>query len=137
MEAALFVYLAGVVEGLSLFLQCVAIAGVMSIVGLMIYCSDASTVFDSDLKESGFKTKAELVKERRKLPIRLMKIFSVLTLFIGLLSTIIPDQKTMYFMAGAYIGQKALTSEVSKELQDILELKLKSYKQDLRKELVK
>lgn len=49
----------------------------------------------------------------------------------ALFSQIIPKEKTMYFMAGAYLGQQAIQSEAGAKVGKIIEKKLENYLTEL------
>ena len=127
MELALFVWFAGVVDDLSLLIGFIGFITAMS----LIFCSAcAYLISDKDFnKPEIFKTK--------KWKFNLGVVFG---LFLCLISNLIPNERTMYLMVGAYMAQEIVTSDkfknTSNDVYDIVNLKIKSIKKDLEYEVV-
>lgn len=132
MEAALFIYAASLLDnfsdifGVFLFLLPIVFAG---------SCFWYAASPDFYIPSHEFEKKEEVIKKRRERATKAIK-FSFAGFFIcSVLFAVTPKERTMYLMAGAYIGQQALTSEVSKDLQEIVGLKINKYKKELQKEI--
>lgn len=48
----------------------------------------------------------------------------VLILFAGLTNSLLPSERTMWMMAGAYTGQQIVESNIGKQTVELIELKL-------------
>lgn len=123
MEAALFIWFAGVVGGVSAFLGFVGIALALAtivITGIMF----------GVWSENG---EGEEDRPRLKTPSWLV----VLGLFLVLVANILPDQKTAYLAGGAYLGQKAFQSETAGKVLEVVNMKLDDYVEEMKKEALK
>lgn len=112
MELALLVWFGGVAQGLS---------NAFTFVGFMLsFLSIAGYVFWNTISMTG-NCNTLPPKKRYAIPV----IFLCLsTWIVGLL---IPDQKTIYMAAGAYMGQKVVQSETADKVVKILNSKLDEY----------
>ena len=127
MELALFVWFASVTNGLSMFFWFIGfmIVGLFTILSALSYF-----ISDKDFnKPEIFKTK--------KWKFNLGVIFGLL---LCLISNLIPNERTVYLMVGAYMAQEIVTSDkfknTSNDVYDIVNLKIKSIKKDLEYEVV-
>ena len=102
MELALFVYFAGIVSKLSGLFVFIAIASGIS--GLICL---AAVLFDND-------------KSYQK------SVYICLTTWLcsALIATLLPSEKTMYLMAGAYTTQAVAQSTVGQKTVELIEQKL-------------
>lgn len=118
MEAMLFVYLANILpqfavifdEGL-FFLLCFLFG--FSVVGLVAMSEEALNLLT--------------YKKVLKITLSLLCVFA-------LLKALTPDRDTVYLMAGAYVGQQLLTSEIAKDTYEIIGLEVKSILKEKKKE---
>lgn len=109
MELALFVWLASIVGGVANLL------GFMSIVltGVIIMA-----LAHSFIEEKPFKLRSWVV------PVLVV---------CGLISVLLPSQKTMYLMAGVWAGQAVVQSETADKVLKIVNGKLDEYLNDVEK----
>lgn len=112
MELALLVWFAGVAQGLS---------GAFTFVGFLLsFLSIAGYVFWNIVNMVG-DIKTPPPKKRYAIPV----IFLCLSMWI--IGLLIPNQKTIYMAAGAYMGQKVVQSETADKVVKILNSKLDEY----------
>ena len=111
MDLVLFIYLASVVEGVSKLLLSLGFI-LTSVSGIFLIV----IVFDN-LKDHLFN---KLIK---------YTIPSAIILFVVV--TLIPSERTMYLMGGAYLGQQIIKSDTIDKVSDIINLKLDNVKNDL------
>lgn len=125
MELAIFVYLASVIGNVGVIF---AITGILLVViaasvwGIryLSYAEDASRSYSKD----------SAVKPRSK-PF----VYSIiLGVTLMLLSALLPSQKTMYLMAGAYAGQRVVQSYTADKVLKVLNSKLDEYLSETEKE---
>ena len=102
MELALFVYLAGVVGNVGGMFVVIAIISVI----VMFIC-----VFT-------------IVPDNDKTLIKPFYISLSTPLFSAFVAALLPSEKTMYLMAGAYTTQAVVQSTVGKKTVDLIEQKL-------------
>ena len=88
------VYFAGIVEGLSIMLLLLSIIGLWASIMWIVFYST-----------NGTKLK----------PSKLLIACSIFGMF---LSVALPSEKTLYTMAGVYVGEKIVTSDHGKEIGD-------------------
>lgn len=60
------------------------------------------------------------------------KKFLVIPIVIAVCTTLIPSEKTMYLMTGAYVSQAAVQSSIGQDVIQILELKVKEQLKELQ-----
>ena len=105
MTAMLFVWFAGIIEGLKLFLIILGVILALAIPALTGIVTES----------------AEKVKSAAKR-------YGVAGVICILLASCSPSEKTTYMMAGAYVGQKVLVeSDASKKVYNIINNKLDKY----------
>ncbi len=107
MEAVLFLYFAGIVRNLSVALGTLTF---INFIGLII------CVF-------GWAT--------GDIPKNFVYVFLSTFLMSGTLTALVPPEKTVYYMAGGYLAQEALTSDIAKDTYKIIELKVQKYKEEM------
>ena len=129
METALFIYLAALAGNLSSSFEVLIGVSIFSIIICCFWYLIAHDVHSWECEEGEKKVEAQ--QRRSKPAMKFFKLSGASFLVFFILWSITPSERTMYLMAGAYIGQQALTSEVSKDLQDIVALQVKKYKNEL------
>ena len=113
MTAAIYIYLADVINNIGIFLSIIGFGGI--------------TIF-------GFITAVLLMHEEKYHGRDWGWIVPTVCLTIA---CFIPSSKTMYMMAGAVIGEQALESKVGQQLKEMLELKLEHELKKAKDELTK
>lgn len=106
MELALFVYFAGVVEGIK------ALFVFSSVVSLMVF--------------SGY-TIISLVESKRLQH----KLYVLVPVILGFIAAVIPTEKTMYMMLAGYTGQQVLQSETASKIHKLVDAKLDEYLEEM------
>ena len=101
MELALFVYLAGVVGNVGGVFVVIAIISCT----IMLICGASSVGYDKSLMKPFYISLSTLV-------------------FSAFVAALLPSEKTMYLMAGAYTTQAVVQSTVGKKTVDLIEQKL-------------
>lgn len=123
MEFALFVWFASVIGNISVVLALSATACFGTFILMVL-----SVAIHNDS-----------YREKKKYP--LSNSFGKWTIslaFVGyMFSAILPSEKTMYLMAGAYAGQQALQSETAAKVVTIVNSKLDEYIAEAEKSLKK
>ena len=109
MELALFVYLAGVANSVSMLFS------LIGIFGLLVACIVSVFVC---LEEMQYNIK---------------KWWFISALSCCLISSVIPSEKTMYMMAGAYAAQTVATSSVASKTLELIESKIDFELNNLKK----
>lgn len=136
MEAALFIYAASFVakfvDVLSFGVMLFSLLSIGLCVALFI--AKTETIYDFQVREYG-KTKEEIRADRMEMFKKPAKVSIIAFSIFMTAFCIVPSERTMYLMAGAYIGQQALTSEVSQDLQDVVGLQVKKYKKELQEQV--
>ena len=124
MELALFVWVSSFIGSLGNVLMVVGI--VASALSLLVwgvryasYADDASSSY----------RRGDAVKPHSKPFLVVIVIGVVITLF----ATLLPSQKTMYLIAGAWAGQKVVQSETADKVLRIVNSKLDEYLVDVEK----
>ena len=102
MSLAFVIYLAGVITSLSKFTAFIC-ATTYIIYGL--YCSVYVV------------TEGQIDSKFRKWPLYVI-------LSVGLIGSLLPSERTMWMMAGAYTGQQVMESNIGKQTIELIELKL-------------
>lgn len=127
MKLALLVYLASVVNGVSAIFCLIGLAVLGLAIWLIIssYAARPETIFRFDDEEEK-QVKQDFNKslpERKKKSIRSAKILVSLCLGFWFTSALIPNEKTIYLMAGAYATEQIASNErVQKIGSDVLEV---------------
>lgn len=103
MELALFVYLAGVVGNIGAFLTVTSIVLFLAVLFSVIHYS-----LDEKLS-------------------KLSKWYIVAPFIFGLLSAMVPSEKTMYLMLAGYTTQQVVQSETAEKVVKIVNTKLDEY----------
>lgn len=101
MSLVFIIYLAGVITSISTLLAFVFIA----------------TLFCYSIHIINHGSSHPTLKGIRLWPI-------VLILFTGVINSLIPSERTMWIMAGAYTGQQVIESNIGKQTIELIELKL-------------
>ena len=107
--AAIYIYLASVINALDNFLTLLSFVGLISwtIYTLFYY-----------VECDRYHGKTWVV------------IWSIAALFV---TVFIPSTKTMYMMAGAVLGEKAIESEIGQQTFELIQLKIKEELDNMRK----
>lgn len=125
MEAVLFVYFANILPQFSAAIKpFIVLLSFSTPIWLFIgagICCNWGTPFDDDFNWKLYK----------KVTYYLLTPLIILSL----IRPFIPDRDTMYLMAGAYVGQKVLTSEIAKDAYEIIGLEVNKILQEKKKEL--
>lgn len=140
MEAAIFVYFANMFGSMQPVLSFLSfLSGLLVLLFTTIFlvtkCSDPYLCsYDStEYKQSKIQKhedQIELMKTCSKISSYVFGVF----LF---LSFVIPSKETMYIMAGAWMGQQVVTSDVAKDSYQIIELELKDILNKKKAEILK
>lgn len=142
MDLALLVYGISVVSGLPWFLSMIGLMAIGTVFGYGLYTAfqlDTITHYGIDKRE---KRKEELKgKVHKRAFLKVLKVCVVVFLCIALLRVIIPSEKTMYLMVGAYTAQKVAENpdvqRISGKVITVIEKKLDEYVDDATKEVEK
>lgn len=121
MKLMLLVYLASIADGVALF--CGFFGFILLILTVSAWCavnfSDYGVIAKSYDNEKDFENKKRVKKLVNRLSYFLIPLFFLMLLVGGLL----PKEKTIYIMAGAYLTEEVVTSpRVQKIGNDVLEL---------------
>lgn len=133
MEAALFIYLAALAGKLFNIFEVLIGASIFSMIIFCFWYLVAHDIYTWECEPG--ETKMQAQARRAKPAVKMLKLSGAGFLAFITLWAITPNERTMYLMAGAYLGQQALTSEVSKDLQDIVGLQVKKYKKELQEQV--
>ncbi len=101
MSLVFMIYLAGVISSISILLGATISCAVLCYVMYVIW---HGTIYPT-------------MKGIRVWPI-------VLILFAGLTNSLLPSERTMWMMAGAYTGQQIVESNIGKQTVELIKLKL-------------
>lgn len=123
MEFALFVWLASVINTLSGVLLFCAILLALVVVADLINTLSHNDVYSHKLKFPFQKTWG--------------KWCTAGALFLALLTSIIPSEKTMYAIAAAYGAQQVVQSEAAEKVVKIVNGKLDEYLQEIEQKVKK
>lgn len=127
MEPMLLVYFAGLVGQLHTFFDGVGVVSfVFLILVSVVHTARLLTADRYDHIENNtdkaFTASFTVVYNHLS---KTIKILGVVVLVTAMLSILIPkDAKTVYMMAGAYVGQQVAMSETGKKVAQIIDLKL-------------
>lgn len=119
MEFALFVWLASVINALSGVLVFFAILLALAVVADLIITASHNGVYDHKLKFPFQKAWG--------------KWCTAGALFLALLTSLIPSEKTMYVIAAAYGAQQVVHSEAAEKVVKIVNGKLDQYLEEIDK----
>lgn len=124
MEFAIFVWLASVVGNLSAFFGMTATACLF-----MFFCMTVGVAMHNDLYS----------RDKKTYTIRtgMGKLLMSYVVVAYIIAALIPSQKTMYLMAGAYGSQKVVQSEAADKVVKIVNSKLDEYLEEAEKTLKK
>lgn len=121
MELALFVYSAGVITKLSVLFS--------TLIGILVACcvlKIAVTLFSADdYTKKYYPDRYQNSVEALKL--KWLKLPATVIILLGLLTAIIPTEKTMYTALAAYVGQSVVQSETADKVLKIVNGKLDEY----------
>jgi hypothetical protein len=125
MEFALFVWFASVIGNIAVVLT----LGATACLGTFIIMVLAVAIHNETARSD----------DKRKYPLsNKMGKWALSLAFVGyMISAILPSEKTMYLMAGAYAGQQALQSETAAKVVTIVNSKLDEYIAEAEKSLKK
>lgn len=125
MEAMLFVYFANILPQISS-----TIGGTIVVLAILLalwivmgsgLCCDWGTLTIDNFNWNLFK--------------KPLYFLAIPLIFLTIVRPFLPDRNTMYLMAGAYVGQQVLTSEVAKDAYEIIGLEVNKILQEKKKEL--
>lgn len=123
MELALLVWFASTVGGLSFTLGALSFILCCAIIIDIIVAGSHNAVYD-EKKEFPFKKTWG-------------KWCTVGAIVLAMIATILPSEKTIYLMLGAYTGQKIIQSETAGKVLEIVNLKIDDYLEEAKKEKAK
>lgn len=121
MEAMLFVYFANILPQISVAMTGTLIAGLFGLVFWIIFGGIALSDYSGSFNWKAYK--------------KPIWIIGIPVVILATLKPLIPDRDTVYLMAGAYVGQKVLTSEIAKDAYEIIGLEVNKILQEKKKEL--
>jgi hypothetical protein len=123
MELALLVWFASSVGGLTTILGTLSFILCCAVVLGIIAASSHNAVYD----------------DRMDYPFRACwgKWCTAGAIVLALIATILPSEKTIYLMLGAYTGQKIIQSETAGKVLEIVNLKIDDYLEEAKKEKAK
>lgn len=132
MKLALLVYIAGIVNGLSLFLSMVGFFFLAINIGLV-----AIMMFSNfGIKEYSWETEDQITTQKniKDKFLKLSKYTIPLFCFMLLLCVFIPKEKTVYLMAGAYATEQIASNDrvqkIGSDVLEVIEGKLEKLKED-------
>lgn len=127
MEIAFFIYLTSKAEVISkmfvlLSISCLLILSILAII----------------VNDKRCKISDQVEKEKHKYPLALWhgKLLLFAAIILGIISALVPSERTMYLMAGGYMGQKAFQSETGVRIVKIINNKLDSYLEQIEKSTI-
>lgn len=121
MEAMLFVYFANILPQVSLAMGGMLIIGLFALVLWIIFGGIALSDYSGKFNSKAYK--------------KPIWIIGIPVVILGTLKPLIPDRDTVYLMAGAYVGQQVLTSQIAKDAYEIIGLEVNKILQQKKKEL--
>lgn len=131
MEFALFVWLASVIGSVSSFLNGLGLCMLVSICAWVFLNFTSRGEYQKEYKPEVYENAGNNLKSK------LWKFGVFIAVMFMFLASVIPSQKTLYIMAGAYAGQKALQSETAGKVLTIVNSKLDEYIAEAEKSLKK
>lgn len=123
MELALLVWFASTIEGLSFAFGFFSFVLACTVVITSIDAASHNAVY-SHKKEYPFKE-------------TWCKWCTISSIVLALIATILPSEKTIYLMLGAYTSQKIIQSETAGKVLEIVNLKIDDYLEEAKKEKAK
>ena len=111
MDLVLFIYLASVVDGITMLVF------ILGFVLIGVSCVLSVAIFSDNLKDHIFN--------------KLFKYALTTAIILFVVGTLLPSERTMYLMGGAYIGQQIIKSDTMDKVSDIINLKLDNVKKVL------
>lgn len=136
MELAIVVYLIGVLPSLAGSLGFIGLMGTL----LLLTGGVALTISGNEKGYYSWDNKEEKQEQRKAFLLWGKRCFkaSILTIFLGLVSALIPSEKTMYTMVAAYAGQKIAetpqAAQIANDGVDVLKDLLAKAKRELAEE---
>jgi hypothetical protein len=134
MSIELFIYLASIVGDIK------AVIGLTTIAFFMVTAVyGITTAIDSYEQQQKIAARhgiitaidndynSEYIKNRVNIRNKLM----IATFVLAVVSALLPNERTMYMMAGAHIGKEAIESETASKIHKIIDKKLDEYMQQL------
>lgn len=133
METALIIYLIGVLPKMSNPILCLGLIGALAGFGLLFFelvFKPSGREIEAVSKNEGSYSAVEKVEIHPKFLIG-RKMLLMPSLIMILFASLIPSEKTMWLMAGGYITQEAVTSEIGQDVLTIVKEKVKEYKTEI------
>lgn len=132
MKLALLVYLASIVDNIS------NIFGLVGFLGFLVYFGILAIIHFSGygIKEYSFESDDQISKQNKVKEVytKYWKLSAVLFPFIMVISALLPSEKTIYIMAGAYATEQIATNDrvqkIGSEVLEVIEGKLQKMKED-------
>lgn len=125
MEAMLFVYFANILPQIASTISGVTVAlSILLIIWLVMgsgFCCDFGTLPINEFNWKLFK--------------KPLYFLTIPLIFLITVKPLLPDRDTVYLMAGAYVGQQVLTSQIAKDAYEIIGLEVNKILQEKKKEL--
>lgn len=106
MEFALVIYLISMLSNLGIMLGVMTFVTFVAVLFYLIW----------------YSTEGTSIYRREKHKFRTWPVY--LAVVLGVFTTVIPSEKTMYMMVGSYAAQKVVESKMAKDVVKIIELKL-------------
>ena len=125
MEAMLFVYFANILPQISSTIGGFIVLGLMTLGFWVIF---GGIALDASATNNREKFNSKLYRKP-------LYIIGVPLVILATIKPLIPDRDTMYLMAGAYVGQQVLTSDIAKDAYEIISLEVNKILQQKKKEL--
>ena len=129
MELALFVYIAGVIgQIVALIGNIAAFATAFGVIILTLTGAAIPFLYDTDMCKEGTRAKV-LVWAKRAL----LFVCLPVALLTSCTKAILPSEKTLYLMGGAYATQAVVQSETADKVLKIVNSKLDEYLEEVEK----
>lgn len=123
MELALLVWFASTIEGLSF---------AFGFFSFVLACTVVITFIDAASHNAVYSHKKEYPFQKTW-----GKWCTIGSIVLTLIATLLPSEKTIYLMLGAYTGQKIIQSETAGKVLEIVNLKIDDYLEEAKKEKTK
>jgi uncharacterized membrane protein YiaA len=124
MSLVLIVYLIGVLPSISVALATIGFitAILLSIIGIIWFCCSLDEYKNNETRQAYVK------------PYKLCFKLIPVSLFLVLITSIVPSEKTMYYMVAAYGTEKLIENPIAKDLAgvDVLKQLLAKAKKELQ-----